>query len=530
MKRAIRAAVLVALLGAGAAQAADGIASGTVYEERDGHPGRGPGEAGIAGVQVSNGEAIVVTDAKGHYQLPLREGQTAFVIKPDAYRFVEAADGLPAFWRTHAPRGAPALKYPGIAPTSGQLDGWDFGLRRAPRTGKDGFQMLVFSDSQTASMTDVDYYARDIVAPLKGRTQARLGTTLGDVVSDDLSLYPALNRVTTTLGVPWFHVPGNHDLNFDAADDAASLTSWRAIYGPDTYAVDEQGASFVFLDDVVFSPGAKPGYIGGLREDQFTFLENYLRGLPKSRLLVLGMHIPLFDAAPGRETFRHADRTRLFALLRDFPHVLVLSGHSHTQQHYYHGADEGWAGAAPLHEYNVGAACGAFWSGVKDAEGIPDATMADGTPNGYAVLSVRPGGTYALDYHVARDPDDAQLHLHAPKVLRKGAYPAWGVYANVYMGQDDTLVEFRVDGGDWKPMKRVVQNDPRLVVENVRDDLAEQLRGFDRSPEATPSTHLWRGALPTDLAEGAHQVEVRARLPGGEASAKTRYRLATAAP
>jgi len=523
-------AVLVALLVAGAARAADGVASGTVYEERDGHQGRGAGEPGIANVQVSNGETIVITDAQGRYRLPLREGQTAFVIKPDDYRFVEAADGLPAFWRTHAPNGAPALKYPGIAATDGSLEGWDFGLRRAPRAGSKGFQMLVFSDSQTASMTDVDYYARDIVLPLKGHVQARLGTTLGDIASDDLSLYPALNRVTTTLGVPWFHVPGNHDLNFDAADDAASLTSWRAVYGPDTYAVNESGASFVFLDDVVFSPGAKPGYIGGLREDQFAFLEQYLRGLPKSRLLVLGMHIPLFDAAPGRETFRHADRARLFALLRDFPHVLVLSGHSHTQQHYFHGAADGWTGATPLHEYNVGAACGAFWSGVKDAEGIPVATMADGTPNGYAVLNVHADGSYALDYHAAREPEDAQLHLHAPKVLRRGAYPAWGVYANVYMGQDDTAVEFRVDGGDWKPMKRVVQADPALVVENVRDDLAEALRGYDRSPEATPSTHLWRGALPTDLAEGGHQVEVRAKLPGREVSAKTSYRLATATP
>jgi hypothetical protein len=28
-----------------------------------------------------------------------------------------------------------------------------------------------------------------------------------------------------------------------------------------------------------------------------------------------------------------------------------------------------------------------------------------------------------------------------------GAYPAWGVYANVYMGEDASVVEYRVDGG-----------------------------------------------------------------------------------
>src|SRR3546814_4799367 len=60
------------------------------------------------------------------------------------------------------------------------------------------------------------------------------------------------------------------------------------------------------------------------------------------------------------------------------------------------------------------------------------------------------------------------MALHAPKVLRAGAYPAWGVYANVFMGRDDTRVEYRVDGGDWMPMRRVSQPDPRLLVENMR--------------------------------------------------------------
>src|SRR3546814_683128 len=76
------------------------------------------------------------------------------------------------------------------------------------------------------------------------------------------------------------------------------------------------------------------------------------------------------------------------------------------------------------------------------------------------------------------------------------------------------------------PMRRVSQPDPRLLVENMRDDLAETLRGYDRSPEAKPSPHLWRGALPTDLAAGEHRVEVRAfDAWQGEQRAGTPYRL-----
>ncbi|WP_305803968.1 calcineurin-like phosphoesterase family protein [Stenotrophomonas sp. YIM B06876] len=527
----MRYPILASLLLVCAPLAAAGLqATGTVYLESDGRPGRGAGEVGLADVQVSNGEQIVRTDARGRWTLPLRNGQTVFVIKPDDTRYVAAADGLPAFWRHYLPAGSPKLKYGGIAATGTRRGQWDFALERAEPASGAGFQMLVFSDTQTANAIDIDYYARDIVDPIVGKHHARLGTTLGDITNDDLSLYPAINRVTTRLGVPWFHVPGNHDLDFDAGNDLDSLSSWRAVYGPDTYAVEEGGASFIFLDDVVYRPQGTPGYIGGLREDQFTFLENYLRALPRERLLVLGMHIPLFDAYPDRESFRHADRTRLFALLKDFPKVLVLSGHSHTQRHYFHGADEGWQGATPLHEYNVGAACGAFWSGVKDAAGIPDATMSDGTPNGYALLDVAGDGGYRVEYRAARAPATTQIALHAPRVLRQGAYPAWGVYANVFMGRDDIAVEFRVDGGAWQPMKKVLQPDPRLLVENVADDLADALRGFDRSPEATPSTHLWRGAIPTDLAVGEHRIDVRASLEGAAFTAITTYRLQHADP
>ena len=118
------------------------------------------------------------------------------------------------------------------------------------------------------------------------------------------------------------------------------------------------------------------------------------------------------------------------------------------------------------------------------------------------------------------------MALHAPKVLRRGAYPAWGVYANVFMGEADTRVEYRVDGGEWQPMRRVERADPRLLLENAADDLAPALRGYDRSPEAVPSTHLWRGALPTGLEAGEHAVEVRAfDRWQGESVASTAYVL-----
>ena len=403
--------------------------------------------------------------------------------------------------------------------------------RRAPRSGQgDVARVLVFGDPQVKSADDVDHFRRDIVEPISGTHGASLGITLGDLVDDVPALLPEVKAATASLGIPWLHAPGNHDVDPGAASDAASLAGFHRTIGPDTFARQTALANIAILDDVILLPGQKPGYIGGLREDQFAFLERWLPTLAKDRLLVLAMHIHLFDEA-GKDSFRDADRERLFALLKPFPHVLVLTAHSHTQRHVFHDAATGWHGANPLHEYNVGAACGAYWSGAADAQGIPAATMADGTPNGYAMLTVKAGGEYAVAWHNARDPDDRQIGLHAPKLLRRGAYPAWGVFANVYMGTDDTRVEFRVDGGDWMPMKKVLQPDPALLAENAIDDASEVLRGHDRSPEAEASTHLWRGTLPTKLDAGEHVVEVRAfDRWRGEQRATTTYRLEEAPP
>lgn len=509
-------AALLAAPGAGAAPGV--VVSGVVHLEQDGQPGRGTGEPALPGVLVSDGEQLVRTDAGGRYRLQVRPGAAVFVVKPAAHRFLPGGDGLPAFW-ARVPQGGTRFEA-------------DFAL--APGPGQDaGFDALVFADTQVKHGRDIGYYQRGVVGPL-GRPDAALGMTLGDLVDDRTDLYPALNAVTTQLGVPWFHVPGNHDLDPGSTSDATSLGEWGRTYGPDTYAAEQGAASFVLLDNVVVTPGQGPGYVGGLREDQFRFLARYLATLPAERLLVLGMHIPLFDSG-GRGSFRAADRERLFQLLQAHPRVLVLSGHSHTQRHHWHGQDEGWHGAAPLHEYNVGAVCGAFWSGAPDRRGIPDATMSDGTPHGHALLSVSADGGYRLAWRPARGGTDASfttaMALHAPRVLRRGAYPAWGVYANVFMGDADTRVEYRIDGGAWKPMRRVERADPRLLVENVADDLAQELRGYDRSPEATPSTHLWRGALDTTLGAGSHRVEVRAfDRWQGEVVASTSYSLQEAQP
>jgi hypothetical protein len=103
------------------------------------------------------------------------------------------------------------------------------------------------------------------------------------------------------------------------------------------------------------------------------------------------------------------------------------------------------------------------------------------------------------------------MSLSVPKTLRQGAYPGFAVYANVFMAKANTRVSVRIDTGEWQLMNRVFQADPAVLQINARDDQTALLQNYDRIPEATASTHLFRFALPTDLAEGEHLITVRAQ-------------------
>lgn len=529
MKRALFPGLLLLLLTAPAAALPPPCNAGYVYEDVDGDGRYGEGDRPLEGVAVSDGLRIVRTDARGAYLLPMEDGRTVFVIKPAGYRFPTGPDGLPVFWRHLQYQPGPELKYGGIPPEFPLCR--NFALLPDPRPAGE-LRGIVMGDPQPSDAREAGYFNDGIISPILeayAGSRLDLGLTLGDLANNDLSLYPRIKAAVARTGLPWLHLPGNHDLDFDAAADEDSLRSYRAAFGPDTYAWEEHEAVFVLLDDVIYLPGQSPSYIGGLREEQFAFLEAYLAQAPRDRLLVIAAHIPFFDEPDKAEpTFRTADRERLFALLSDFPRVLLLTAHGHVQRQHFHDADDGWPGEQPLHEFNAGAACGAYWSGITGSDGIPVATMADGTPRGWAELRVD-GQGYRLHWRPADPAEAGGIGLHAPRLLRQGAYPAFGVFANVYNGHAGTRVEYRIDDGEWRPMRRVERPDPRLQLENALDDLAESLRGYDRSPEAEVSTHLWRGTLPTDLAEGEHRIEVRAFLDDGrEQRALSAYRLQTA--
>lgn len=479
-------------LAAGLGLSACGLlaADGVVFDDRNGDGRRDAAEPGLPSVAVSNGRDVVLTDANGAYHLPSRPGGRVFVIKPRGWMLPVGRDEIPRF--------------------SGTGESTAFPLRRSDEGTH--LRILVLTDPQPSTPEQLGYLEHGIVDRIGHPPGVSFGVNLGDIVYDRPDLFGQVNRSLSRIGVPWFSMPGNHDLALGTPDEAAAVAPYEAVYGPSTYAFHAGPALFIALDDV--RPLGGPRYIGGLTDDQFAFLQNLLRVSSDDEWVVLMMHIPLFAPDPsGTEGFRSADRLRLFRLLADRPHVLALSGHTHYQRHVFHGPSDGWKGREPLHEYNVAAACGGFWGGPKDADGIPVSTMWDGSPPGYAVVQFE-GAEVTLDYFPARLPAQTQLTLHAPRTVapRQGFV---SFYANVFNGHEGWTVEGRVDQRAWNPLRSLLGWDPTYADAFLAQDRTDHALAGTRLPDPAICYHLWRGALPADLAVGAHTLQVRAIDPNG---------------
>ena len=153
----------------------------------------------------------------------------------------------------------------------------------------------MFADPQPRNQQEVDYLIQDVLEELVG-TDATFGVTLGDIMFDDLSLFESQNQGIALVGIPWYNVIGNHDVNREAKRDEHSDETFERVFGPAYYSFEYGKAHFVVMDNVdwYYNEGTKKhGYRGGISKAQMAFLENDLKLVPKDKLVVLMMHIPI---------------------------------------------------------------------------------------------------------------------------------------------------------------------------------------------------------------------------------------------
>ena len=470
-------------------------ARGVVYDDANRNSVRDAGEAGLPGVAVSNGREVAQTDGDGAWSLPAGEDTIFFVIKPSGFGVPVNHNKIPQFYYLHKPNGSPPLDPPGVSPTGPLPPSIDFPLLRQEEPAK--FDMILFGDTQARGLREVNFVSHDVVEELIGYPAA-FGMSLGDIVADDVLLFESINQSLSEIGVPWYNVFGNHDNDRLSKDDRTSDEHYEKVYGPGTYAFEYGNAVFLPLDTVFFKP--EGGYTSALIDDQLTFIENYLKLVPKEKLVVLSMHITLM---------RCEGKDRLFAALKDFPHTLSIAAHAHEQRQFFLTEEQGWQGAEPHHHVIHATVSGSWWCGTFDERGIPHATMNDGAPNGYSIVTFD-GNQYSIRFKAASRPDEYQMNIYTAEEYEEEAVATAEVQVNVFSGTERSRVEMSLDDGQtWTAMEQFMGEDPEVLRMHLQNPhLKEEVFGWKMdSPSKT--RHMWRAPLRQALGQGTHRVTVR---------------------
>ncbi len=508
------------------------VATGHVFVDGNANGSFDAGEQPISGVRVSNGLDIATTDANGRYELPIEGDAILFVVKPPGYGLPVDRDQLPQFYYIHKPAGSPShLRYRGMAPTGPLPDRIDFPLLTQEES--DPFDVVLFADPQPQTEVELAYIRDDVVAELIG-TDARFGMTMGDILFDDLSFFPRYNRLIGQIGIPWFNVPGNHELNFDVVSDVDSLATYSQVYGPPYYSFEYGNAVFIVLDNVFYggqvqstpeNPTGRGSYVGRIEKRQFEWLANEIAHVPSNKLVFLAMHVPLMSASGPLDRIHTENGGDILGLLKDHPHVYSVAGHMHSTEHVYLDESGMVNETGRFHHHILSTVSGSWWSGPFDERGIPTAVQSDGTPNGYHVLTiddVTPTVRFKAAAHDAsyqmRIIFDRAFHSDSPNGLRdfrhgellaghmtEAQVESTLLYVNLFDGGPNSSVSFRIDKGDFKAMRRTPVRSPFVL------ELLNRFSGEMKSwLEPYPSQHIWTERLPK-LQAGTYTVEVRAQ-------------------
>ncbi len=533
--------------------------TGRVFDDANRNSQLDEGEAGVAGVSVSNGVDVVETDAQGVYSLPVRGNFTAFVTQPAGWQVPVDQNNFAQFSFNHYPEGSPTLRFPGVAPTGDLPAAVNFPLAPWRDTAADEQSCVFAADTQPKNLAEVGYARNGVVADLAAREDySSCGVLLlGDNVENDLSLNEAVKELYSEMNGPVRALPGNHDMNFDSPGYENSVDTFRRDFGAPYFSYDVGQTHIVALFNLryngVTAGGAYGGYVETIPEEQLEWLRNDLATVDRSKHIVVASHAPLVNYR-GVVTQNAA---ALYEILAPFANAVTVSGHMHTVENLVAGeVRPAWTEAGiprlPVDQIVAGAVSGSWNAGALNENGLPYAYTPEGAEPG--VLTMRFDGTNRSEFYTARNQPQTKQTLtgiysyswddwaRAAKAWRDAGAAAPApeefdtstltladvqtgrstISTSFYGGSTRANVEFSINGEPSAPgFLNQPAGDPLKVgwqhaeVVSTTHHLVHGGTLFYSSP------HLYRYAIPEDLEVGTHTVTITATDRYGVVSTET---------
>ena len=507
-------------------------ASGYVFIDFNQNGSRDSDETGIAGVSVSNGCDVTLTDASGRYEIDLAATEILFISQPAGYTVPVDENQTPQFFYRHYPDGTPTAiagtsvewLWPVIAATGALPDSIDFPLYQQADASMQ-FTAHAFADPQARYELGEDMVREDLVNTLIGNPyDVQFGLTVGDVVFDNLDLYARHTQMMALMDIPQWYLPGNHDMNYESPNALFANETYKLYFGPAYYSFNYGNVHIVALNNVEYAGAGNEfnvgNYRGHISRQQLYWLRRDLANVPADKLIVIATHIPLVAEAvdtsgsppatgPGTDNF-----SRLLELLEPFDSIYGLAGHDTSNSwkveiNHRHG----WTGQ-PWIAHTLAEVRGNGWTtGSVDPRGVRDAMMQDGNPNGFYLLKFSdstvvpefipfPYGQDAMQrMRIVLDP--LLVSPTGGSVNRGSLQTGTKIVVNLFDGGVRDSVRLALNGAEPKSMTYTVRTDP--FAERMYQRLEESDAAISNP---TRSAHIWEYRLPDALNPGVHRIEV----------------------
>jgi hypothetical protein len=149
----------------------------------------------------------------------------------------------------------------------------------------------------------------------------------------------------------------------------------------------------------------------------------------------------------------------------------------------------------------------------------PHSMMYDGAPSGYTTLSLN-GNNYSLKYKAFGKDDDFQMTVYAPDEVKMSQLSETKVTTNVFAASEKAVVKMNIDGGEWLAMKASHSPDPYFVKMRKWED-EKNIYRYSWA-KGSRSLHIWEAALPKNLSEGLHIINIKSTDMFGQTFAAKR--------
>lgn len=384
---------------------------------------------GIGGVVVNNGMAFTRTDANGNWAL-----------RTDTFVSKFISISTPAAYKLPSKNSIASGFYVPVK-TAVKSKSCNFVLERR-RQVSDRFCYIAISDPQMRNASDMKRWNTELVPDMRSvvdsisKTREVVGVTVGDMVFDNLPLLRGYAASFKNMNITMFQCIGNHDFdkrykglnNVRLGAGAYGEMAYGSMFGPVDYSFNIGKAHVITLKNINYK-GDKI-YVESISDNQLRWLANDLKFVPKGSLVILNMHAAAWNKDDPGENMRGA--AALQKVLQGY-NVHVFCGHTH----YFQNVEV----SKTLYQHNIGAACGAWWTGWINR---------CGAPNGYMVVDVN-GTSVEWKYKSTGFPFSRQMTLYDKGEFR--TQPGY-VVANIWDTDQASKVEWYQDGKLMGTMQR----------------------------------------------------------------------------